>query len=297
MLVSIWTDENNVYTATSSGSEIYDVISEEKYAYVNYLFNFTSVWANDSVVFYSTAGAGINYLNKTCISGTPSLQEDLSDCLLDYSNPYGITSENIQYIHGSGDTLMMCCTSSGVDVYWGDYSYRSSTTVSGARKCFMTSTGKFYYTVDKGNEWELNRVDSEKWDWTIPDYSYVTGSGILAEGLSINDMYIIETTASGGVDNVLFIATSSGVYIIDEGNLEYEVLDSTVLAGTNDNFTAIWADANTSLTSGQMYIASPSALSVINITNKTLIDAYTTTIKGAANEYLQQEDVVDINIQ
>lgn len=296
ILNQIWTDEDYVYAVTNIGLDIIDITTESKIGYIEYDTGFSTVWANDDRVFLGTT-SGINYINKTCISGTPELPVDLAACLINYSNPYGITDDDIQYIHGSGDTLLICCTSLGVDVYWGDYGYRSSATFPGARKCFMTSTGKFYYIVDKGNEWELNRVDSEKWDWTIPDYSYVTGSGILHEGFSINDIFVTEATASGGVDNTLFVATSSGVYIIDEGNLGYEFLDSTVLAGTDDNFTAIWVDADASLTAGRMYTASPSALSVINITDKTLVDAYTTTRKGAANEYLQQEDVVDINIQ
>jgi len=296
ILNQIWTDEDYVYATTNVGLDIIDITTESKIGYIEYDTGFSTVWANDDKVFLGTMD-GINYINKTCISGVPLAQEDLSGCLISYSNPYGITSDDIQYIHGNDDTLMMCCTSVGVDVYWGDYSYRSSTTVLGARKCFITSTGKFYYTVDKGNEWELNRVDSEKWDWTTPNYSYVTGSGILEAGVSINDIFVTEATASGGVDNTLFVATLSGVYVIDEGNLVYEFLDNAVLAGTDDNFTAIWADANTSSTSGRLYVSSPSAFSVLEMTDVTLVDAYSTTVKGAANEYLQQEDVVDINIQ
>jgi len=293
ILNQIWTDENYVYAAINVGLDIIDITTESKIGYIEYTTGFSTVWANDDKVFLGTT-SGINYINKTCISGVPLVQEDLSDCLINYSNPYGITNDNIRYIHGNDDTLMMCCTSVGVDVYWGDY--RSSTTISGARKCFMTSTGKFYYTVDKGNEWELNRVGSEKWDWTTPDYSYVTGSGILEVGVSINDIFVTEATASGGVDNTLFVATLSGVYVIDEGNLEYAFLDNAVLAGTDDNFTAIWADANTSSTSGRLYVSSPSDFSVLEMTDGTLVDAYSTTVKGAANEYLQQEGVIDINI-
>jgi hypothetical protein len=163
----------------------------------------------------------IKYLNKTCIDANVNGLANLAVCLLDYPIPYGITSSNVRYIHGSGDTLLMYCTSVGVDVYWDGY--RSSTIIPGAQKCFMTSTGKFYYTVDKGNEWELNRVDNVFWDWTTPDYSYVTGSGILQEGLSINDIFVTEGTSYNKADNTLFIATSSGVVVIDEGSLTYRV--------------------------------------------------------------------------
>lgn len=223
LLNQIWSNEDHVYAATTVGLSIIDITTEAEIAYIEYNAGFNTVWANDSKVFLGTTSSGINYLYKTCISGTPSNQAYLSGCLISYSNSYGITSDDIKYIHGNGDTLMMCCTSSGVDVYWGDYSYRSSTTISGARKCFMTSTGKFYYTVDKGNEWELNRVDKKFWDWTTPDYSYVTGSGILAEGLSINDIFVTEYTSENGIDNTIFLATSSGIYVIDEESLDYMI--------------------------------------------------------------------------
>jgi hypothetical protein len=290
VLNQIWTDEDYVYAAINIGFDIIDITTESKIGYIEYDTGFSTVWANNDKVFLGTTN-GINYINKTCISGVPLVQEDLLECLIGYSNPYGITSDDIRYIHGSGDTLLMCCTSLGADVYWGNYGYRSSTTISGAQKCFMTSTGKFYYTVDKGTEWELNRVDSEKWNWTTPDYSYVTGSGILEAGVSINDIFVTENTASNTIDNTIFVATSSGVCVIDEGGLDNEIYY------TANNFTAIWADADTSISGGQMYVASPSALSVINTASKTLVDIYSATVKGAANEYLQQEDVVDINIQ
>jgi hypothetical protein len=220
ILNQIWTDEDYVYAVTTSGLNIIDITTESKIGYIEYDTGFRTVWANDDKVFLGTTRA-IKYLNKTCIDANVNGMANLAVCLLDYPIPYGITSSNVRYIHGSGDNLMMCCTSVGVDVYWDGY--RSSTIIPGAQKCFMTSTGKFYYTVDKGNEWELNRVDKVFWDWTTPDYSYVTGSGILQEGLSINDIFVTEGTSYNEADNTLFIATSSGVVVIDEGSLTYRV--------------------------------------------------------------------------
>lgn len=68
----------------------------------------------------------------------------------------------------------------------------------------------------------------------------------------------------------------------------------SILAGTSDNFTAIWADPTTSLTTGKIYIASPSAFSIVDST--VLVDYYTTTHSGGGNEALEQEDIKDINI-
>ncbi len=68
----------------------------------------------------------------------------------------------------------------------------------------------------------------------------------------------------------------------------------TVLAGTNNNFTAVWADLTTSLTTGKIYIASSAAFSILN--SAVLVDYYTTTHSGGANEALDQNDIIDINI-
>lgn len=72
------------------------------------------------------------------------------------------------------------------------------------------------------------------------------------------------------------------------------VVTYTVLAGTSNNFTAIWADPTTGLSTGKIYIASSAVFSIVDST--ILVDYYTTTHSGATNEVLDQNDIVDINI-
>ena len=67
-----------------------------------------------------------------------------------------------------------------------------------------------------------------------------------------------------------------------------------IIMGGNNNFTAIWADPTAGLHNGRVYIASPAAFSIIN--NTVLIDYYTTTFGGRANETLTQDDIKDINV-
>jgi hypothetical protein len=132
-----------------------------------------------------------------------------------------LTSTYIRYLHGNGN-VVLAITNSGVDVVKIDpQSYRAHTVVSGAMKGFMTADKKFYYTV-AGAEWSLNREDSHA-DWTTPDISYVTGSGIFESGITINDIFITESTGSDGTSNTIFAATSSGVYVIDESDNEYVI--------------------------------------------------------------------------
>lgn len=218
-LNQLWTDSDYIYAATSEGLKIFENDSIDEFAYVTYSSGFSTVWGNHNKIFAGTTNSGIKYLNKTCISGA-----ELISCLNDFSDLtyYSeLTSNNITYIHGHEDTLGIV-TESGVEIIKIDpQSYRSYTTISGARKCFMT-TEKFYYTVS-GTEWSLNRVDSYLYNWNTPDKSYITGSGIFAAGISLNDIFVTENTGHDGISNTLFVATSSGVYVIDEITDNYDI--------------------------------------------------------------------------
>jgi len=221
-LNQIWKDNNYVYAVTTSGLDVIEIASEQKIAYIEHSFGFNSVWANDDVVFLGTTLSGIKYIEKTCISGTALTPENLVGYLTKYIPPYGITSQDIRYIHGNND-YMMWCTDLGVDVYKVEpYGYRSTTTISGAQKCFMTQNG-FYYTSVSGSTWSLNRVDKPLWDWNESDHIYSTGGDILPAGLEINDIFVTENTSENGIYNTIFLATSSGIYIIDEGNQNYVI--------------------------------------------------------------------------
>lgn len=224
ILNQIWSDADYVYAAITFGLDIIEMESELKVAYIEQHMGFNTVWANDDRVYLGTSVSGIKYVEKTCISGSLVVPLDMAFCLMSYASPDGISSETIRYIHGSGDDYMMCCTDAGVDVYYMKPTlYRSTHVTADAYKCFMTSTGKFYYTSTSGSEWLLNRVDNPLWDWVVPDYVYATGGGILSAGLGINDIFVTENTASNTTDNTVFIATTSGVYVIDEGSLDYVI--------------------------------------------------------------------------
>lgn len=229
ILYQIWTDDNYVYAATNQGLDIYDVVSELKYAFVTYSGGFNTVWANDDYVFIGTSISGIKYIAKTCISGSTGLPYNLANCLGEFSEltvHYYLTDVDIRYIHGNGD-VVLAVTASGVDVVkFEPMGYRSYTIFGEGvvgYKGFMTSTGKFYYTISGSSGWELYRINTCLTDWTIPSYTYTCGSGIFGADLSINDVFITESTAEDGVNNTIFTATSSGVYVIDESNLHYAI--------------------------------------------------------------------------
>lgn len=218
ILNQIWSDIY-VYAATLSGLNIIEIESEKKYAQLTYNNGFTTVYGDDNKVYLGTTENGIKYINKTCISGSIISPIELSSCLNDYVEQ-PLTSDEIRYIHGNNEFLM-CCTSVGVDVIKKEpHGYRSYTTTSGARKCFMTSTGKFYYSTISGTSWELNRVNTSLTDWITPSHTY--GEPLIASN-EITDMFVTEGTASDGVSNTLMVATASGIFVIDEENNDYAI--------------------------------------------------------------------------
>jgi len=78
---------------------------------------------------------------------------------------------------------------------------------------------------------------------------------------------------------------------------EIVIIARRILAGQSNNITAIWASPTASRSSGKMYITSTgsgAALSVIDLGAVSLYDRYTSTIKGRANETLDQDDPIDI---
>lgn len=82
-----------------------------------------------------------------------------------------------------------------------------------------------------------------------------------------------------------------------EVNFDFGANVNTLLAGSTNNIIAIWADYNTSKTSGNMYIVSTgagAAFSILNLETHLLHDRYTTTLKGRANVMLNQEDPIDV---
>lgn len=227
----IWTDDNYVYAATLSGLDVFSVSAETMYAYASYYTGFSAVWANEDSVFIGTTDSGVYYLSKSSISGSISNPYDITDQLSVYDFTNDLHSNDVVYIHGN-DELIGVCSVSGIDIYkMGRNGYWSSTTCAGVKKCFMTSTGRFYYTISGISGWSLNRINSSLWDWVSPDQTWATGSGILAAGLKINDIFITEGTASDGSQNTVFIATTSGVYVIDESVEDCDIYFTIIASG------------------------------------------------------------------
>lgn len=217
-ITEIYTDLEYVYATLDTGLDIIDIDSEKKCAYIIYSDGFTTVWGNDFSVFLGSTSSGIKYINKSDISSDIVTPVNLTDYLKDFKSYPGVTSNDIKHIHGRENELM-CCTSTGVDFFKLEPNgYRSSTTVSGAYKCFVPPERAVYYLTLSGTEYFINKLNHSLTDWVEPDEIFTVDSG-----LKINDLFVTSNTATGGIKNTLFIATSSGIYVTDEATYEVDV--------------------------------------------------------------------------
>ena len=216
LLKQIWTDDTYVYAVTTDGLNIIDLDSELPYAHITYSGGFNSVWADATKVYLATPASGIKYIEKTCISGSTASPYELVTCLIDYLNEPAILSDMVRYIHGNNGHMIIS-TASGVNYRGPDLYYnRAEAHTKLARKVFITSTGKMYYTTWDGNTWKINIKNADNQDWTTPDKVYETGTFLINSGVDILDIFITEGTSDTGVNNTIFVATTSGIFVIDE---------------------------------------------------------------------------------
>jgi len=247
VLYQVYTAGGYIYTALDVGLKVYDLLSSDEIAYLNYSSGFTSVGGDLLNIYLGTTTSGIKTLNKATVSGTPSSIQDLCVALTDYADVPNLTSSCVRYLHGHDDGIF-AVTDSGVDYFrtTGNPQYRSYATISGGYKCFVAGR-KGYYTTISGTtysgttssgttysgsniSYQINRINSLLTDWAIPDYIYSSNYGLLEGCGTINDIFVTEGTATDGINNTLFCATGSGVYIIDESNNSCSVYYTTTVA-------------------------------------------------------------------
>ena len=199
---NVWTNDPFIYKATTSGINIYELETTSLLNFIDH-YNTSCVWANDDYMYVSTTISGIYRCEASTVTGTVNLEQ--------YKQYPEITNNYVYYIHGGGD-YFCATTESGVDHY--DFTTGSGIyiTLSGVSKCFQTEQGGFYYAYNpSGEDSELHVVYDNTSNWNIETVGY-----IYTIGNSINDIYVAEKTSRYGDGNILFIATSSGVTVIEE---------------------------------------------------------------------------------
>ena len=282
-LIQLWQDTDYVYVALVDGLDIVDLNSAEKVAYIPWKGGFSTVWASNDVVYLGST-TGVKFINKSSIVGDTEDPINLIEFLNNY-NYYAPASIDIKYIHGFEDKLSIV-TASGLDLVDNSVGgFKSSTNNGSIEKCFSLPDRSVYYTTTTG----VFKLYSYLFDWEVPDKTFLFD-------VDINDIFVTQQTAVSGINNTFFIATSSGVYVYDE-DINQVFNYSTELAGTSINITGIWADLDSGINNGKMYIVSSgegAAFSIFDLNTKKLWDKYTLTEKGRDNSLLLSEDLVDL---
>jgi len=82
-----------------------------------------------------------------------------------------------------------------------------------------------------------------------------------------------------------------GYEYIPEAPYDLEFYNGTpyyILKGDSNYFSAVW------VANGRLMVASPAALSIVNMDTNGVVDWYTTTFSGKAGEALTNTDIKDI---
>jgi len=282
-LNEIYTDSVYVYAAYSKGLDIIDLFSEQKIAYIEYDYGFTSVCGDDYNVYLGTLNNSVMYVDKTTVSGSYTSPICLNNELNKMNLRFPIQSNRIKHLFISNNNLSIV-TLEGIDIInFSGQGYRSFTTSSGVMKSFITPNNELYY-ISCNNLWQVNKVNSVMFDWIAPNKTFIADGSLLPE-CKINDLFI----TNGEIGNTLFIATSSGVYVIDELTNDYNKY--------YDNVTSVWADLKATFNSGNFYLTTTSGFYIIDMVTGTVVDWATFYKPGSANELVEQTDIVDLNVK
>ena len=286
------------YTASSEGLILYNNTSEMKLCTkpVGEDYSVKSVWCNSTKLYIGADGglyeAVLSELHAGCGATI-------------YACSFSPLSNSVKYLHGKGEELLVV-TTSGIDYFNNttNPNIRSSSTSSGIVKCFLTTNKAYYIKQTAGPIYSINRVDNLLCSWTTPTTSYTTGSGILQADIQINSLFITEGTASAG-GNTVFCTTTSGVYVIDEDSLAYDIYYTNnlstnrhILYLTSNNFNAIWCDSKASLNAGRFYITRPGDITIVNNTSGQpfIEDYYSLTSEGEAKSTLTSENISNFTV-
>jgi hypothetical protein len=197
---NIWTVDPYVYRATVSGLQVYDLSSEILINFIPVSSGVNSVWADISYVYIGTTNSGVYRCSSAvAVSGTS---------FTEYKSYPNITSNEVVYLHGKGNYLCVS-TASGVDRFTLSNGSRTYESAASPEKCFQTSGGDYYYYINNSPA-ELHAV------YSGGGYTYEAEEGGVIGPVSFNDIYVTEGTSIYDEANVLFLATSSGAYVVEE---------------------------------------------------------------------------------
>ena len=210
---NIYTANNRTYQSTSSGIKVYNPKTGELNYFIAHEGGVTSVWADSENVY-----AGTN-------NGVYRTSAFTTDPLTLYKGFPDITSNEVKYVHGSGDYICIA-TVSGVDRLSKSSGERKAVVVSDVTKCFQAASGDFYYIT---NDYvPVENIDMSLYDWEY--YKTVTLS------YTVGQEYIL------GVE--IPITAGDSIYNLSYNNgADIRVIDN--LGRLLFNYRELWDSVNT----------------------------------------------------
>lgn len=217
VLYQIYTDNAYVYAAHSAGVSIIDIQNEQPICYIEAPTGFNSVVGNSDNVYLGTSSDGVFYFSKSSIYGTKDELGDISSEVYALSTSYLPSCAEIKSLAIHGWDLAVV-TVEGLDVIGmgSGKEFKSTTTSSGITKSFLTSKKEVYY-LENSETWSVCKAVPYLCDWSLPTIRHSVGNSFLLEGIYLNDLFITENASLVGDNNTIFVATSSGIYVYDEG--------------------------------------------------------------------------------
>ena len=303
-----WVDPEDQWVSDPL-EEVHDYLYVRDMAAVSYRdTGINTICGNSTTVYLGTLEGGIKRLAKSDAvldELHPTVLDDVISTYLVYPN---ILDFNIRYLHCNEDYMGVITPKGMSTVKLTDY--KSVVNVEyptnyQAYKCFITSGGYLYFTMSGTSDWRISKIKNPRQFNYTTSLDIITGSGILNNGIKLTDLYITERTAKDHIDDTVFCATTSGIYVIDLSTDEYYVF-----APNNDyNFTSVWADPSANLNQNKVYVSSAKCLYVIDMERRSVYSKWKSNIKGVDGNVLFYgywdgvrtvvvpitDDIVDIN--
>lgn len=280
-------DQNYIYVTTTTGLLIKDFSSTTTVAFIVYTNGFTAIWDNGETVYLGTLSSGVKFLNKSDITVSPDTELDLTSYLKSYTGIYLPDSLAISFLHGYDDVLVVC-TILGINIIQNKNNIFKSTYLSSTiDMCFLTSNRILYY-LDNGIIYKLKTILC---DWVSLDT--IQYNDIFGDALDITCFCITENTSYVPGYNTLFLGTTNGIYVLDEGTLEFDYYTNISVYGSN-SIIALKTSKTANRFSGKLYITTfnPTALITFDLKDKYTYDIYTTAKKGRANVTLIGSNII-----
>ena len=225
---------NKIFLATSSGLNIYNE-NNELGAYATAVNGFTTVGTSTDYIILGTPHNGLKRLKPENISFNTTLPVNITSSIEDF-NITDMTSSGVRYLHISENGLnMTVCTTSGVDLikFHAGFDYHSKTYLQGCVRCFSAYSSLYYIVSGTNNsgttsstEYYLCKQNYSPDNWDEPTKKYNSADGPFIEGLILYDVCVTEVSQT-----LIYCATSSGIYVIDDSSNNVTILYTTTASG------------------------------------------------------------------